>query len=73
MHVDPHWSDGTQPPKPKTREHVCFSVGYLTYLDDHFAQITQTLTAGHHANVCNIPRGMIRVVEVLAVWEPMEL
>jgi hypothetical protein len=73
MAVDPHWSDGTQPPKPKARDHVCISVGWLTHFDDHFAQVTQTLTTGQHANVANIPRGMIRDIEVLGVIGAMEL
>jgi hypothetical protein len=31
-------------------------------LDDDFAQLCQTLTDGQHANVVNIPRGMVRSI-----------
>ena len=65
MMVDPHWSDGSVPTKPKARDHICQSVGWLTHLDDDFAQLTQTLTDGQHANVVNIPRGMVRSITAL--------
>jgi len=68
-----HWQDGTQPRKPKAREHVCITVGWLTHLDADFCQITQTITQGQHANVANIPRGMVRSIQVLEVAGELEL
>ena len=62
MGVEPHWIDGAAPSKPKARDHICRSVGWLTHLDDDFAQLCQTLTDGQHANVVNIPRGMVRSI-----------
>jgi len=63
--IDSHWSDGSLPPKPKAGNHLCLSVGWLTHMDDHFVQLVQTLTDGQHANVANIPRGMVREIHVL--------
>lgn len=66
MHTEAHWSDGTKPRKPRARDHVCVSVGLLTHLDKDFVQLTQTITDGQHANVVNIPTGMVRGdIEVL--------
>jgi hypothetical protein len=53
------------------RGHVCVSVGYLTHADDHFVQLTQTLTHGQHAHVVNIPRAMVQTIESLAVGGPL--
>ena len=65
MEVAAHWQDGHRPRPPKARDHICQSVGWLTHLDDDFAQLTQTLTDGQHANVVNIPRGMVRSITAL--------
>ena len=72
MEVSPHWIDGTQPKRPKARDHVCVSVGWLTHLDEHFAQVVQTLSDGQHANVVTIPRGMVRSIELLAASGQMD-
>jgi hypothetical protein len=71
--LDSHWADGTQPRKPKAREHVCITAGWLTHLDTEFVQITQTITQGQHANVANIPRGMVRSIQVLEVAGELEM
>jgi hypothetical protein len=42
----------------------------LTHLDEHHAQITQTLSDGQHAHVADIPRGMIESITVMAPVEP---
>lgn len=71
--LDVHWQDGTQPRPPKAREHVCLTAGWLTHLDGEFVQITQTITQGQHANVANIPRGMVRSIQVLEVAGELEM
>lgn len=70
--AEPHWTAGTQPKRPTTREHVCVSVGWLTHLDEHFVQLTQTLTDGSHAHTANIPRGMVRRISVLEIAGELE-
>jgi hypothetical protein len=65
MAVVPHWSDGDRPAIPQPRDYICASVGWLTHMDDHFVQLTQTFTKGQHANVVDIPRGMVREVKIL--------
>jgi len=73
MHIEAHWSDGTKPRKPRARDHVCVTVGLLTHLDADFVQVTQTVTDGQHANVVNIPTGMVRGdIEVLEVVGKVE-
>lgn len=71
MSAADHWQDGT-PKRPTTRDHVCVSVGYLTHIDAHFVQLTQTLTKGQHAHTLNVPRGMVQTIEVLAVAGPLK-
>jgi hypothetical protein len=70
MSAADHWQDGA-PKRPTVRGHVCVSVGYLTHADDHFVQLTQTLTHGQHAHVVNIPRAMVQTIESLAVGGPL--
>lgn len=60
MSVEAHWQDGTQPKRPRVRDHICVSVGLLTHASADFVQLTQTITDGQHANVVNIPMGMVR-------------
>lgn len=68
MHIESHWADGTKPRRPKARDHVCVTVGLLTHIDRDFVQVVQTVTDGQHANVVNIPTGMVRGdIEVLEV------
>jgi hypothetical protein len=70
MSAADHWQDGA-PKRPTVRGHVCVSVGYMTHIDEHFVQITQTLTTGQHAHVVNIPRAMVQTLEGLAVTGPL--
>jgi hypothetical protein len=73
MHVESHWSDGTKPRKPRARDHVCVTVGLLTHIDRDFVQVVQTVTDGQHANVVNIPTGMVRGdIDVLEVVGKVE-
>lgn len=72
MEVVTHWQDGSQPKPPRAREHVCLSSGWLTHLDADFVQIVQTITQGQHSNVVNIPRGMVRSIQVLEVAGELE-
>jgi hypothetical protein len=73
MSADAHWSDGDKPPRPKSRDHMCVTVGLLTHIDGDFLQLVQTMTDGAHANVVTIPAGMVRgAIEVLAVAEKVE-
>jgi hypothetical protein len=60
MTVESHWSDGTKPRRPRARDHVCVTVGILAHIDADFVQVVQTITDGQHANVVNIPTGMVR-------------
>jgi hypothetical protein len=69
---DDHWQDGEQPKAPTKKSHICVTVGFLTHLDDDFAQVTQTLTTGQHAHVANIPRAMVESVDVLLPVSPLE-
>ena len=71
--LDAHWIDGARPKRPKTGEHVCISVGWLAHAGPDFVQIVQTLTEGQHANVANIPRGMVRSIQVLEVAGELEM
>jgi len=64
-----HWQEGTQPARPR-KPYRCITAGWLTHLDDHHAQITQTLSDGQHAHVADIPRGMIESITVMAPVEP---
>lgn len=60
-----HWQEGRKPAKPRAKDHLCTSVGMLTYIDSEFVQIIQTTTNGQHAAEANIPRGMVRALYVL--------
>jgi len=64
-----HWQEGTQPARPR-KPYRCITAGWLTHLDDHHCQITQTLSDGQHAHVADIPRGMIESITVMAPVEP---
>jgi hypothetical protein len=68
MSAGDHWQDG-MPKRPTAKSHLCVSVGYLTHADEHFVQLTQTLTTGQHAHVLNIPRAMVQTIERLAPHE----
>ena len=72
MSTSPHWQDGQQPPKPRRKQHLCVSVGWLTHLDEHWAQLAQTLTDGAHGAVVDIPRGMVQSITILEPVGPME-
>jgi hypothetical protein len=65
MSAEPHWQDGDRPAKPRRGANKCQTVGFLTHVDEHWAQVVSTLTSGQHAHVTEIPASMIKSVQIL--------
>jgi hypothetical protein len=73
MSTNPHWQEGSAPTPPKRKGYMdCITVGFMTHLDDEWCQLIATKTKGGHAHLTEIPRGMIKKIETLAISGKVE-
>ena len=64
--TNPHWQDGDKPEPPKKKGlHLCATIGFLVYRDEHWLQIVTTLTDGAHAHTTEIPASMVKTISLL--------
>jgi hypothetical protein len=66
--TNPHWQEGSVPTQPKGKSlNVCYSAGFLTFIDDNWVQLVTTMTSGAHGHVTEIPRAMVHEIQYLKV------